>query len=58
MNLVSLFLEKGATVEDSPDILKTAFSSQNVKLAEMVLDQMSRDQQRFVIKTSLKDYLS
>ena len=58
MNMVSLFIENGATMGENPSILEAAFSSQNAKLVEMVLDKMSRDQQQLVIKTSLKDYLS
>lgn len=57
-NIVNLLFEKGATIEDARVILEAAFYSQNVKLVERVLDQISRDQLQLVIKTSLLKYVT
>ena len=55
--MVSLLLEQGVNVEDDREALRSALFNHNVILVEKILDQMSREQQHSVIKTSLIDYL-
>ena len=57
IKIINLLLEKGARLGVAQDTLKAALQSQNVKLVEMVLHEMSDDQLQLVIKKSLLNYL-